>query len=211
MLFILPLLMMACTPHEKENVKANESKQSTPNEPAPNDTKLAFTPNTKLMIDSLSGDFDGDGKMEIAEILTYKAGAVDDNPWKMQVVFSDNKFPNISFESNDDYADLILYHNLNGIPGDELAVLIPPNHATMQFLQPYTFSDNKWHELFDGFMTPSFMPDDDSINYNFAEEDRIIREGSDIYYYDYQNVVDKNGEEKMKFVKVKAKLTATER
>lgn len=160
--------------------------------------------------DGLTGDFDGDGNNETAQLRLIKEGKFDEGGWKFSIDFSNTKIPSITFDGDQDYASLINEGKLDNDAGDELSVLTPPNHGTMNFIRTYTLKNNSWKEFMEPIMYQSTYYDDpesaEKDDKTPTPEEAIFKEKGTVYYYDYQSVDLPNGEQEFKFVKVKAKL-----
>jgi hypothetical protein len=201
-LIAFPLLLGACRQHQKETQAQHHKESKQAQHSLPQQNKDA----EQEILDSVSGDFNGDGNMECAQIVLVEAGEADERPWKMQVIFTDKNLPHLSFQSDQYYANIINSGNLNGKAGDELTLILPANHGNFQTLQPYTLRHDKWSYLFEAFLTPTDMLVDPSDSIFIPIQQRIFKSGNEVYYYDYQNIVSKDDEEHFEFVKVKAKL-----
>jgi ketosteroid isomerase-like protein len=160
--------------------------------------------------EGLTGDFDGDGNPETAQLRLIKEGKFDEGGWQFSIDFTNTKIPSITFDGDQDYASLINEGKLDNDAGDELSVLTPPNHGTWNSIQTHTFKNGSWKELMEpvGYQSV-YYEDQESAEKDVnakSPEDIIFKENGTVYYWDNQNVDLPNGEQEFKLVKVKAKL-----
>lgn len=146
-------------------------------------------PNTDkdLIGTSIDGNFGSNNKMIRATVSLVKEGhgnlidsdeTEDSEPDEYIISFSDENMPNILIGCCD--AILIWEGDLNNDGHDEFSVLQSPMNGCMSYWQTYTYQDNKWQILFDGFfvMSPYCEPPESWNQYL----DMVTSENGNIYY-----------------------------
>lgn len=151
-------------------------------------TTICYTDTTKSRIGTtIEGNFNDNNKIIQAIVSLIKEGygnPIDPDPEEgaepdeYMISFSDKDIDDIQIGCCD--AILIWEGDLNGDSCDELSVLQSPMNGCMCYWQTYTYQDNKWQVLFDGFfvMSPYCDPPESWDQYL----DFVTSENGNIYY-----------------------------
>lgn len=177
LLFILLLHLSSCS----------NKKQGNPdkNEPTIPKTEVQQTnqKSNSLSIaigDSITGDFNGDGTLDVAILRIVKEGVFQEEAWTLAVEFSDKDIPSIEFQCDREYSTLINEGDLNNIAGDEITIYSPPLGGCTYHMTTYSLIDHKWKIVVPTFLIPTAC---EEIS-NDELQARIFKEGNSIYYYE---------------------------
>jgi hypothetical protein len=129
----------------------------------------------------ISGDFNGDGKMEFAYAIRVKEGegnpVEDGTPDEYAVIFSDTTI--VPFKIGCCEARLINEGDLNHDDADEISTFQAPMNGNTYDMTTHTFKGNNWKALIETFMIPT---GGDYISEKELEE-RIFMENDTLYMY----------------------------
>jgi hypothetical protein len=130
----------------------------------------------------LSGDFNGDGKMEFAYAIKIKEGhgnPVEDGvPDEYAIQFSDTGITSINIGCCE--ARLINENDLNHDDADEISIFQAPMNGNTYQMTTYTLKGNNWKELIEPFLIPT---GGDEVSDKELQE-RIFIENDALYMYD---------------------------
>lgn len=130
--------------------------------------------------DSITGDFNGDGTLDVAILRIVKEGVFQEEAWTLAVEFSDKDIPSIEFQCDREYSTLINEGDLNNIAGDEITIYSPPLGGCTYHMTTYSLIDHKWKIIVPTFLIPTAC---EEIS-NDELQARIFKEGNSIYYYE---------------------------
>jgi hypothetical protein len=132
----------------------------------------------------ISGDFNGDGKKEIATSTLVKkgvgspmdGGTVDE----YEIQFSDKTIPPITKVSMGREVAIINEGDLNNDSRDDISTYTHPLNGFHDIMRTYSLLNNKWIEIVPEF---SILTGEDYLNYEELQK-MVFKEGDSIYYYD---------------------------
>jgi len=135
------------------------------------------------LIDSISGDFDGDGKKEFAILEMTKDGYTnlpahgsEDSAAEFRVIFRNPKINPFNVFCCD--IRLVKEEDLDGDGADEISVFSNEGNGCTYDMQTYTLKDDNWKELLEPFLVPTAC---DPIS-DKELQSRIFRENGKIYF-----------------------------
>lgn len=147
--------------------------------------------NTSLVTDKdktgerIGGNFDGKSPNGYAYIVKTKEGEGnpidDDNATadEYTVLFSNKEIASLPIGCCD--AILIFEGDLNEDGADEFSIFQAPMNGCTYYWQTFTYKNDKWEELFDGYLIPTGCE-------NLPNEEELLnmvaKEGNAIYYYE---------------------------
>jgi hypothetical protein len=188
--YLLPGMLILLSCNETTPKKANISTDTVAAQPV--------LPVQTVEEPKLSGDFNGDGKVEFAYVIRTIEGhgnPIEDGvPDEYAIRFSDTGMAAINIGCCE--ARLINESDLNHDDGDEISVFQAPMNGNTYQMKTYTLKENNWKELSDPFLIPT---GGDEVSDETLQE-RIFIENDTLYMYD----VDVN--EDFKLVKKKVIL-----
>lgn len=130
---------------------------------------------------TIKGDFNGDGKLEIAQLVKVKQGygnPIEDGiADEYEIQFSDKNIASIKIGCCE--AILVNEGDLNNDDKDELSIFQAPMNGCVYMMRAYTFSESSWEIIVDPFLIPTGC---DSVTEKEIQ-DRIIKENNTIYYF----------------------------
>lgn len=154
--------------------------------------------------EKIEGDFNGDGKRDIAVVIKTKEGKgnpiEDGTPDEYAVRFSDKSFKSINAGCCS--IRLINEGDLNNDGRDEISLFQAPMNGCTYSMVTYSFKDGAWQQIVGPFLIPTGCED---ISDNDLQK-RIVKENNKIYYYE----TDPNDDEG-KLIKKLNKLTPAKR
>lgn len=155
LLLIGGLMIMSCHTSTTETT-AKDSVAVSP-APAPIADTLKLEAPLHTGPDTLSGDFNGDGKIEYAFVKRVKEGygnPIEEGiPDEYAVQFSDSAIPSIAIGCCE--ASLIWEGDLNKDGKPDFSVYKAPQNGNTYTLTTWTFASKKWTPLFPSFLIPT--------------------------------------------------------
>ncbi len=130
--------------------------------------------------DSITGDFNGDGTLDVAILRIVKEGVFQEESWTLAIEFPSRDIPSIEFQCDREYSTLINEGDLNNIAGDEITIYSPPLGGCTYHMTTYSLIDNKWKIIVPTFLIPTAC---DNMSYDQLQA-RIFKENDSIYYYE---------------------------
>ena len=163
-------------------LSCNETTPKKVNIPTDTVATQAVQPVQTIDTTKLSGDFNGDGKVEFAYVIRTKEGhgnPIEDGvPDEYAIQFSDSGMAAINIGCCE--ARLINESDLNHDDADELSVFQAPMNGNTYQMATYTLKGNNWKELADPFLIPT---GGDEVEDKELQE-RIFIENDSLYRYD---------------------------
>ncbi|WP_177765757.1 hypothetical protein [Flavobacterium sp. I3-2] len=129
----------------------------------------------------IKGDFNGDGKIETAQLVKIKQGfgnpIEDGTSDEFEIQFSNKKIKPIKIGCCN--AILVNEGDLNNKKGDEISIYQAPMNGCTYSMSTYTYSKSEWKTVVDLFLIPTACE-----NFSFTEIDNLVlKENNTIYYY----------------------------
>ncbi len=132
----------------------------------------------------ITGDFNGDGKVEIAtSVLTKKGigspmdgGTADE----YEIQFSDKSIPPITNVSMGREVAIIDEGDLNNDKKDDISIYTHPLNGFHDVMRTYSLLSNKWIIVIPAF---DILTEGDYLNYDELQK-MVFKENGSIYYYD---------------------------
>lgn len=186
---ILTILFFSCGKLSQEEKKSPEVKE----------VKNIQNNNPISVGNKISGDFNGDGVIEIASELQTKKGqgnpVEDGTADEFAIHFSTEKLKSIDVGCCE--FKLINEGDLNNDGSEELSIFQAPMNGCTYSITTYAIRNGNWKQLIETFIVPTACE-------NFSDKDlqnRIFKEGGTVYFYE----TDLN-DENFKLIKTKAIL-----
>lgn len=141
----------------------------------------------------VTGDFNGDGKVEIATSILTKKGVgspMDDGTAdEYEIQFSDKSIPPITKVSMGREVAIINEGDLNNDKKDDISTYTHPLNGFHDVMSTYSFMDNKWIIIIPTF---GILTEGDYLNYDELQK-MVFKEGNSFaYYFDIQREIINN-------------------
>ena len=143
------------------------------------------------------GDFNGDQQEEMSYVHVLKEGVFDKSPFLLSIDFSSSTINSLEISANKNEIILINEGNLDCLDGDELSILLPPNHGCTYTLITYSYFKGEWKQLFEPILIPTRCDEISQIDL----EGRIFIANGIVCYYETDVTT-----EEYKLIKKKIKL-----
>ena len=137
----------------------------------------------------IEGDFDKDGKKDVAIAVKIKEGVgnpvEDGTPAEYEIQFS-NKLKSI----NAGCCDIILINegDLNSDGADDISVFQAPGNGCVYSMATYSYTKGNWQKIVATFLIPTEC---ESVSEDELQK-RVFKEGNSIYFYK-SDLNDENG------------------
>ncbi|KAA5534944.1 hypothetical protein F0919_10115 [Taibaiella lutea] len=95
-------------------------------------------------------------------------------------MFSSSEIKPLNINPNREDIYLINEGDLNNIRGDEITVYGPPLHGCTYEMSTYTYADGAWKLIIEPFLIPTACNEMSDAEL----QNRILKEGGVVYYYD---------------------------
>jgi hypothetical protein len=177
--FLFFMSILSCENKSQKTIAIADSTISS----AKISSSISPTKNLPELHDSISGDFDGDGKKEFAVLEMTKNGnlnliAGNDSPATFKIIFRNEKINPLNVHCCD--IRLIKEEDLDGDGADEISVFSNEGNGCSFLMFTYTLKNGNWKELLEPFVVPTAC---NPISDKELQE-RIFRENGKIYFLD---------------------------
>ncbi|SHM61903.1 hypothetical protein [Flavobacterium chilense] len=148
-------LLASCSQKSKsENKNPEISKKDSVSLPVPTKTPQSEKTSKLLVGEKIEGDFDGDGKNELATVTKTKEGKgnpiEDGTPDEYTISFSNSLLKPIIIGCCD--AQLINEGDLNNDGKDEFSVFQAPMNGCTYSMTTYSLKDSNWKQIIEPFL-----------------------------------------------------------
>lgn len=144
-------------------------------------TSTLYNKRNQRIGEIIKGDFNGDGKLEIARLVKVKQGfgnpIEDGEPDEYEIQFSNKKIKPIKIGCCE--AILVNEGDLNNDRKDEISIFQAPMNGCTYSMATYTYSKSEWNIVVEPYLYPTGCK---SLSYKEIEN-LIVKENNNIYYY----------------------------